>query len=172
MKDHETFIRAAKLLCARVKNARFLLCGAGITWENAELTAWIDLGSLRARFLLLGERSDIHCIDAALDIATLASRAVEGFPNVLGEAMACGVPCVATDVGDSVFILGDTGCAIPPGDEQALAQAWLDLIELGPQARRAMGRRALDRIRSQFSLPTVAARYEDLYRSAATPPAE
>ncbi len=168
MKDHATFVRAAERLSAEADNVRFVLCGTGVTWGNAELVRWIDAAGLRARFFLLGERSDINRIDAALDVATVASRAVEGFPNVLGEAMACGVPCVATDVGDSAYILGETGRTIAPGDAAALAAAWRYLIDLGPRRRHALGRQAMERIRANFSLPIVAARYEALYRSTAT----
>lgn len=171
MKDHKTFVRAAERSCAEADNVRFVLCGTGVTWGNTELARWIDAAGLRARFFLLGERSDINRIDAALDIATVASRAVEGFPNVLGEAMACGVPCVATDVGDSAYILGETGRTIAPGDAAALAAAWRQLVELGPQGRRALGRQALERVRANFSLPVIAARYDALYRSIAGTPA-
>lgn len=168
IKDHATFVRAASRLFAQTPKVRFLLCGAGVTWDNTQLSDWIDQAELRSRFFLLGERSDVHRIDAALDIATVSSRAAEGFPNVLGEAMACGVPCVATNVGDAAYIIGDTGLVVPPGDEAAIARAWQELIDLGPKGRQERGRRTLERVAANFSLPAVAKRYKAIYESAAT----
>lgn len=168
MKDHATFIRAARQLCNDVNKVRFVLCGGGMVWENAELVSWIEQAGLRAQFCLLGKRSDIPRVNAGLDIASLASRAVEGFPNVLGEAMACGVPCVTTDVGDSAFIVGETGRVIPPRDDVALASAWRELIQMGPEGRRSLGQRARERVAMNFSLPAVAERYEALYMDTVT----
>jgi glycosyltransferase involved in cell wall biosynthesis len=100
---------------------------------------------------------------AALDIPTLSSACGEGFPNVLGEAMACGLPCVATDNGDAAELLGRTGMVVPPRDPRALAAAWEALIALGPEARRSRGREARARIVRDYGLGLTVARYESLY---------
>jgi glycosyltransferase involved in cell wall biosynthesis len=100
---------------------------------------------------------------AALDIATLSSACGEGFPNVLGEAMACGLPCVATDIGDASELLGQTGIVVPPRDPHALAVAWRVLIEIGAQRRRSLGSKARVRIVQDYSLGAAVARYEALY---------
>jgi glycosyltransferase involved in cell wall biosynthesis len=100
---------------------------------------------------------------AGLDVLTVSSAWGEGFPNVVGEAMACAVPCVVTDVGDSAAIVGDTGRVVPPRDTQALVAGWLHLLDLGAQARRNLGLEARQRIQEHFSLPSVVARYESLY---------
>lgn len=168
MKDHETFIRAARQLHNDESNVRFVLCGKEMVWENAELVTWIEQAGLRERFLLLGERSDISRVNAGLDIASLTSRAAEGFPNVLGEAMACEVPCVATDVGDSALIVGETGRVVPPRDHVALAFAWRELIQMGPEGRRSLGQQARERVSKNFSLPAVAGQYEALYTETVT----
>lgn len=89
----------------------------------------------------------------------------EAFPNVLGEAMACGVPCVTTDVGDSARIVGDTGRIVPPGDANALADAWQDLVSMGASERRRLGREARRRVRMRFSLEAIGSQYEALYES-------
>ena len=82
--------------------------------------------------------------------------------------MACGIPCVVTDVGDSAIIVGDTGKVVPPKDPEALAGAWLDLIRQGEDARRRLGEAARRRIEKKFSLPVIAKRYEALYQEVVT----
>ena len=111
---------------------------------------------------LLGERRDVHRITAALDIATCSSIA-EGFPNVIGEAMSCGVPCVVTDVGDSAWLVGDSGMVVPPRNHKALCEAWLKLIELGSEKRRVLGEKARKRIEEHFSIQMIVKKYEQLY---------
>jgi glycosyltransferase involved in cell wall biosynthesis len=77
--------------------------------------------------------------------------------------MACGVPCVATDVGDSAHILGATGLIVPPRDPEALANAWLALLGQGEAKRRALGLEARKRILTHFSLPAITQRYQALW---------
>ncbi len=170
-KDHRNFILAAGRLSGVVKNVSFLLCGEGATWDNTELSGWIDEVGLRRWFHLVGQRSDVPRITAALDIAS-SSSCGEGFPNVIGEAMACSVPCVVTDVGDSGFIVGETGRVVPPRDPAALAAAWEELIEQGKDGRRALGSAARRRIAEHFSVSAIARSYETLYRDMARSCAE
>jgi glycosyltransferase involved in cell wall biosynthesis len=166
-KDHRNFIKAATLLHAKIPDVQFLLCGDDITWENRKLSKWIDEAGLPEHFHLLGRRNDIPKIMTALDISSSSSSYGEGFPNVVGEAMACGTPCVVTDVGDSALIVGKTGIVVPPGDPDALALAWKELIEIGKDKRRKLGYDARLRVRENFSLLSVVKRYEDLYKSLA-----
>src|SRR5215471_1191507 len=123
MKDHANFIRAAGLVARWHPGARFLLAGKGVVPTEPQLVQAIAEEQLQGRVFLLGERSDIPRLNAALDIACSASAWGEGFSNTIGEAMACGTPCVATDIGDSGFIMGDTGLLVPPRNPQALAEA-------------------------------------------------
>ena len=165
-KDHSNFVAAAALLSAAYPEAHFLLCGDGVNWDNQKLAGWIEEAGLRKRFHLLGRREDMPRLTAALDIASSSSYG-EGFPNVIGEAMACGVPCAVTDVGDSAFIVGDTGLVVPPRDPEALAQAWKKLIDMGQEGRQRLGGAARKRILENFNLPDIIARYEALYKEAA-----
>lgn len=162
-KDHRNFIKAAALLQEEISNVQFLLCGDDITWENRKLSKWIDEVGLHRYFYLLGRRNDIPRVMTTLDIASSSSYG-EGFPNVVGEAMACGTPCVVTDVGDSALIVGKTGIVVPPGDPDALALAWKKLIGIGKDKRQKLGHNARLRIREKFSLSSVVKRYEDLYK--------
>lgn len=165
MKDHANFLRAAAELMksGAETDVAFLLAGRGIDPSNGMLTELIHQLGLGSKVYLLGERGDIPKLMAALDIATLASAWGEGFPNVLGEAMACGVPCVATDVGDSAYLIGATGAVAPPGDARALAAAWQALIAAGAKGRRRLGGEARRRIAEHFSLSEIVRRYEELY---------
>lgn len=161
-KDHATFLRGAAIVNARCPRVRFLLCGKNVDRGNRRLVDWIDALQLGDSCLLLGLRDDVPRILAGLDVL-VSSSACEGFPNVLGEAMTCGVPCVATDVGDSGLIIGATGRLAPPGDPEALAAACLDLIEMGPHRMAELGTAARLRIETHFSMRAVAAQYQDLY---------
>jgi glycosyltransferase involved in cell wall biosynthesis len=168
MKDHATFLAAAAQLAEKRPELRFLLIGAGIEPSNRALMRAICEHGLTNRVRLLGARDDMKAIYPALDIATLSSAFGEGFPNVLGEAMSCGVPCVATSSGDAAQILGPTGVVVPPRDSVALAAGWDRLAALGANGRRSIGAKARERIVRDFDLGAIIARYEALYDEIAT----
>jgi glycosyltransferase involved in cell wall biosynthesis len=169
MKDHSTFLEAAATLAERRPEVRFALLGAGIEPSNRPLAKAITRHGISDHIRLLGERADMAEVYAALDIATLSSACGEGFPNVLGEAMACGLPCVATDIGDALELLGPTGIVVPPCNPQALAASWLALIEIGAEGRRLLGSKARERIVRDYGLGVAVARYEALYDDIAAP---
>jgi glycosyltransferase involved in cell wall biosynthesis len=165
MKDHANFIKAATFLLKDYPNVHFLLAGTEVDRENHLLHKLIqDLG-LFNQIHLLGERSDMPRLTAALDIATSSSAYGEAFPMVIGEAMSSGIPCVVTDVGDSPWIVGNTGRVVPPKEPEALACAWKELIVMGSDARQALGKAARTRILESFSLEKVVAQYENLYET-------
>lgn len=163
MKDHSNFLQAAKTLLAIKPGVQFVFAGKGVDWDNPLLQRLILELELSNQVHLLGERSDIPYITAALDIATCASYG-EGFPNVIGEAMSCGVPCVVTDVGDSAWIVGNTGQVVQPRNPEALCAGWLKLMEMGVEARHNLGARARQRIEDLFSIESIAQQYEQLYQ--------
>jgi glycosyltransferase involved in cell wall biosynthesis len=162
-KDHANFIRAAQIYHQTSPQTHFLLCGEGLTWQNTSIGAEIDAAGLRSQFHLLGRRIDMPTVYPVLSLHGLSSAYGEAFPNALGEAMACGVPCFATDVGDCSFIIGDTGLVVPPKDSQALADAWEQILCLSAEERLTLGERARQRIQQLFSIAQVAWRYEELY---------
>jgi glycosyltransferase involved in cell wall biosynthesis len=145
----------------------FLLCGDGVDTQNDVLNRWILQAELTERFHLLGRRGDISRLVAGLDIAASSSSCGEGFPNVIGEAMSCGVPCVVTDVGDSAMIVGDTGYVVPPRNSEAFADALNKLLSLSPQARMDLGQQARRRVKKNYSLSDIVQHYEALYRDVA-----
>lgn len=162
MKDHANFLQAAAILSQKYPDVHFLLAGTDVDAANQDLQQLIEQLKLSSVHLL-GERSDIPQLMAALDIATSASAYGEAFPLVVGEAMSCEVPCVVTDVGDSQWIVGDTGKIVPPKDPQALADAWQELIEIKAAGRTVLGKAARVRIQENFALDTVVAQYQALY---------
>jgi glycosyltransferase involved in cell wall biosynthesis len=157
-KDYPTMFRAFAAFAADDARAVLVLIGRGLTADNAALQAMIP-AAIRSRVLLLGPRSDIARLTAAFDVATLTSAYGEGFPNVLGEALACGVPCVATDVGDAAPIVERDGVVVPIGDADGVARGWREMLALSVDDRRAMTERARARVIREFDLRSVASRY-------------
>ena len=162
-KDHRTFIRAAGLIAAKYPNLHFVLCGLNIDYENQQLASLIDSTGHKDRFHLLGRRRDIPKLTASFDIATCSSAYGEAFPTTLGEAMACEVPCVATNVGDAAQIVADHGIIVPPKNAAALAAAWEKIYLLSVDERQALGQASREHIRKNYSLDQVVSSYENLY---------
>jgi glycosyltransferase involved in cell wall biosynthesis len=162
VKDHGNFIAAAARLATISPDTRFLLVGNRLSSGNKELMAEISAAGVAGRVHCLGERADTNRLNAAMDVATCCSLA-ESFPNVVGEAMACGIPCVVTDVGDCARIVGNSGLVVPPGDAEALCGAWASLLSAGAQTRRSLGDTARQRVVDLYSLGSTVAAYEELY---------
>lgn len=165
-KDHRNLFRAARHLKEKIPDARVLACGDGITGDNAKLCGWIEEECVGDVVMLLGRRNDMPTLMAAADVYTSSSYN-EAFPMVIGEAMACGVPCVVTDVGDSAYIVGDTGRIAPARIAKGLAQGWIELLRMERKQRRELGCRARKRIEENFDIKAIATRYADIHRSIA-----
>lgn len=121
-KDYKTLIHSFSLLVMTksYENINFLLVGTDLVFENKELVELINSHGLLGKVLLFGPRSDIPMILNGIDLFVLTSIS-EAFPNVLSEAMACGIPCISTNVGDAGFILGDTGWTAEIKDSKGIA---------------------------------------------------
>jgi glycosyltransferase involved in cell wall biosynthesis len=167
-KDHRTFVRAAARLSERIPDVHFVLCGTDVTWQNEELVGWIEEYGLRDSFRLLGRRDDVASVMTAFDVAVLSSATGEAFPNVVGEAMACGVPCVVTRVGDSADIVGDTGVAVPTERPVELAEGCEEILSLPGDSRKELGRMARDRVDRLYSLEATGKKYLDVYETVTT----
>lgn len=166
MKDHPAFLRAAAGLVLRYPEAHFLLGGRDVSLENNTLEQLIP-AQVRDRFHLLGERGDVSELMSAMDIFCQSSWS-EAFPNVLGEAMATGVPCIATDVGDSAIIIGDMGVVVPPQDEGSLAAGIENLLKMSPEERRMLGAGTRARIEANYTLGSIVEQYAALYEKLIT----
>jgi glycosyltransferase involved in cell wall biosynthesis len=163
MKDHSTFLAAAKIIAVSKPQVHFVLAGENTTSLSTQVAA----AGLRDCIHLLGLRHDVEYLFAGVDITCLSSAFGEGFSNVLGESMACGVPCVATDVGDARAIIGQTGLVVPPRDPAALASAIVSLIDRPSADRLALGLAARIRIESRYSLSRAINNYQSLYEEVA-----
>jgi len=164
MKDHDNFLAAARIVAENNYRVHFVLAGRGVGYENHQLTSQISQPPLAGRVHLLGERTDIPHLMTAFDIACSSSRS-EGFPNTIMEAMSCGVPCVATNVGDSADIVRNTGVVVPPADPVALSHGLLRLIEMEQSARQGLGCQARQHIIQNYGIDRFAREY-DLFISA------
>lgn len=162
VKGIDTLIDAATKLVTHTSRLVFVLIGRGFTPENTHLRDTLLARGIASSFRLLGERSDIPAILRGLDIFVLPSRS-EAFPNALGEAMLCGIPCVATDVGDVAAILNSYGVLVPSDDAQTLADGISSLVEMDERLRRDLGRESRAWIQREFALSSITQQYRELY---------
>lgn len=166
MKDHATFIEAARQLAKIYEDVAFVLVG-----KNVEsLASQVATSGLLGKVHLLGFREDVSKVMPALDVFSLTSVFGEGFPNVVGEAMACGVPCVVTDVGDSSLLVGEVGRVVPRRSPESLMEQWLELIRMGPENRIKLGSASRERIMNYYSIESIANRYERCYEDLVNQP--
>ncbi|MEW6589794.1 MAG: glycosyltransferase [Pseudomonadota bacterium] len=161
-KNHAGFFEAAGLLHCRLPDVHFVLAGQGVDAANPALAAAMAHAGVAAYTHLLGLRDDMPRVMAALDVLASSSYG-EAFPNVLGEAMACGVPCVVTDVGDSAYIVGDTGRVVASGDMAGLALGLEELLAMPATEKALLGERARARVAEHFEIGKVVQQYADFY---------
>ena len=165
LKNHRRFLDViAGLKSQSTAPFRAVMIGRGIESSNAALRAMIEQKGLQDDCHLLGERHDMNAIFNALDLVLLTSDS-EGWPNVLGEAMAAGKPCVATDVGDVARVFGSTGKVVDVDDTGAFIKAVQQCLDTDEQQRKSMGAEARKRIVEHFSIAQTVKQYDGLYTS-------
>lgn len=164
MKGHAVFLEAARRVLDAGVDVTFACAGRDVTAANAKLSVQVARLGLGGHIVLLGERTDTARLFAAFDLTCCPSSWGEGFPNVVGESMACGTPCVVTDVGDAALVVGDAGVVVPRDDPARLAEAIIGVLRRPAEERSALGRAARERIAKVFSLDRAAACYAALYR--------
>ena len=165
LKDQETLIKSLSYLDQKRINFNAIFVGNKLEPSNENLISLIKKNGLSERIHLLGIRNDITAIMNGIDIFMLSSIS-EAFPNVLNEAMACGTPCITTDVGDAALIVGDTGWVVSPQDSKALAKASIEALEekefyyeSWEQRKKACRKRILE----NFSLEKMVEKYKDVW---------
>jgi len=161
-KDHFNLLQALALAAQKV-DVKCLLVGKGLSPDNDALMCWISALGLQHRVALAGQRADIPSVMNTLDLHVLSSAFGEGFPNVLAEAMACGTPCVSTNVGDAMEILGDASLCCPTENPGALADLIIQMVnewKQDPAAWQARQIASAQRIAAQFSIEGMVDAYE------------
>ncbi|MEO5346361.1 MAG: glycosyltransferase [Magnetococcus sp. YQC-9] len=162
-KDHRNLFQALSILSTKRKPVRCVLAGVGMEADNTDLISLIDEHLLSDKMILLGSRQDIPSIMSAIDLHVLPSIG-EGFGNVTVEAMACGTPCVTTDVGAGARIVGDTGWVVPPANPTGLAAAMIDALDRIRQDEAGQIHVACrQRIEQNFSIDTMRSAYLDVW---------
>ena len=161
MKDHPVFLEAASRIARERRDVRFVCVGGGPADYAEALKQHAAALGLTNQLIWVGARDDMPAVYSALDIASSSSSYGEGFSNTIAEAMACGVPCVVTDVGDSALIVGDAGSVVPPGDYNALAAAIGRLIDRPHEERLVLGEVCRARVVSEFGIDRLIQRTEE-----------
>lgn len=165
-KDHVTFLKAAQIVLTQRPDVRFLVCGEPQTISSEQVQQDINSLGLADAVQLVELQSDIVPLNCSFDIATCSSI-TEAFPNVIGEAMSCSVPCVSTDVGDAAQIIGDTGRVVPAQTPQRFADALLEILNLPEGNRQQLGSSARRRVINNFELAHSTGMFLDLWRELA-----
>lgn len=162
LKDFNNFICAASKLSLLSLNVKFLMIGRGLDWSNSVLADWIKSKGLEYKFTLLGEKSDIPYYLSAMDIFCMSSF-YEGFPNVVVEAMAMGLPCVVTRAGDADKIVHDKNYVVSVKDSSALSEALFRMCNLKLKDRQLIGELSSKKVRLEYDINNISTQYENLY---------
>lgn len=161
-KGHEVFLESASIASQKNRHLKFAIIGQGSLDREKKLRSMAtDLG-ISDSVIWAGRRDDMNAVYNALDICCLSSLFGEGFPNVLGEAMCCGVPCITSDVGDAAFVVGPLGKVVPPNNSNELAKS---LLSLASSSKETLNSKAQirERIVSCFSQSAMLKEMEHLY---------
>lgn len=164
VKGQDIFVKAAQIIAPQYPNVRFLMVGRELDDRNGQLIKWINDTTYHDRFILLGERSDIPICLGAMNIFCLHSRS-EGFPNVLAEAMALGLPCVASEVGDAKLMGEGIVMMAKPNDPADLANSLFKVLEMSSEEINHLGNRCHQRIKDRYSMDAMIKNYQSLYQN-------
>lgn len=168
-KNHVGLVEAFGAVAQEREDAVLLLAGRGVDSANRELAEAVAASGAASKIRLLGERTDMARLMNGMDFYVSASRWSESFPLVLGEAMATKVPCIATDLGDCAYIVGDIGRVIEADRPEALKNALAWALNLGVDDRKRLGELARRRVGEKFGLDPVADRYIEVLKGVTRP---
>jgi glycosyltransferase involved in cell wall biosynthesis len=167
-KDHASLLAALTMLAKDGIDFRCVLAGTGMERSNSVLWQLVSASGLEDKVILLGPRDDIPDVMNALDLHVLSSSYGEAFPNVVAEAMACGTPCVVTDVGDAALIVGDTGWVAPPRDPHALFRSIVQALQtIQTPQRETLSQACRLRIVERFGIERMAEAYRNIWFACA-----
>ena len=163
MKGHKTLLKAIRQFSQRAPNIKLVMAGRDVDIENRELKSFIAAHNLEHLVVLLGEVLEIEMLNPMFDVAISSSSWGEGFSNTLGESMACGVPVITTNVGDSAMLVGDAGIVVEPNNPDALAQSLWSLYQTSKTERIEISQRARTRIVDHFTIDRMVTAYENIF---------
>ena len=167
-KDYNTFINALEICNKKIPNFHCVLAGKGINYQNNKLVQYINIKALNSRITLLDEQENINDFMRKLDVFVLSSLD-ESFPNVIGEAMANKVPCIASDVGDTSILIGDTGWIVKKLDPIELSNAIIDSYTIWNSNKKDWldkKNACLKKISNQFSFDTMLNNFKEAWSVA------
>jgi len=162
-KSYDSLIASANEVIRSFKNVRYMLVGRDLNPQNAILMNWINQIGYADRFLLVGETHNVANYMSAMDIFCLPSN-TEGFPNVLGEAMASELPCVVSDVGDVRKITGDLAILVESNSGK-LSEGLCDMLSKDKEERRKIGLMGRKKIEKEYPIKKICQKYYKLYAS-------
>lgn len=157
MKDYPTFLKAMLKISRTYKNVFSIVAG-----KDTDTAKW---PILPPRMIRLGTWEKVPEFLNALDVMVLSSAFGEGFPNVIGEALACGIPAITTNVGDAALIVQNQAQIVPSGDVEKLFLALKEMLALSSKARIAIGQEGRERILTSYSLSIMRKRYTSFYKN-------
>jgi glycosyltransferase involved in cell wall biosynthesis len=163
MKGHKILMKAIRQFSLLAPNIKLVMAGRDVTTQNRELKSFIAEHDLEHLVVLLGEVSKTELLNPMFDVAVSSSSWGEGFSNTLGESMACGVPVITTNVGDSAMLVGDAGIIVEPNNPDALAQSLWSLYQTSETERIAISQRARARIVDHFTIDRMVTAYEHIF---------
>jgi len=169
-KDHENLLNALRLLNqSGVVGWRCVLAGPEVDENNAALVKIVRDYGLAEQVRLLGPRDDIPAVMNAIDLKILSSAFGEAFPNVLVEAMACGTPCITTDIGDAAVIVGGIGYVVPASNAQALSKVIQEAVKdkADPELWAGKANDGRKRVNDNYSLGAMIEAYAAVWQAAA-----
>ncbi|MDI9866236.1 glycosyltransferase [Flectobacillus sp. DC10W] len=167
-KDHYTFLKAVNLFLQKNTQCRFVLVGKGCSTDNHQLQKWIKQFHLSEYIELHEAQISLDDILTTLDIVTLSSYS-EGFPNVVGEAMMKGIPCVCTDAGDALILVGKSELIVPIRHPEALAEAWLSVLSMPLDKHLELTLCLRARVLEYFHISKIAHQYNEWHLSLLYP---
>ncbi len=163
VKGHKIFLNAISKALRKNSKIKVIMIGSNVDKNNKELSDLIKKLNLSNTIKLTGSVSNIACYLQALDFCVLPSYS-EGFPNVIVESMACGVPPIASDVGDIRSMIDGNGWLVEPGNINSLTLAIEECSLISIEERRKMGLKCLDTVNKRFSLQKMCLEYEKIYQ--------
>ena len=163
MKGHKTLLKAIHHFSQLAPNIKLVMAGRDVDIQNRELKSFIAEHNLEHLVALLGEVSETQLLNPMFDVSVSSSSWGEGFSNTLGESMACGIPVITTNVGDSAMLVGDTGIVVEPNNPDALTHSLWSLYQKTETERIEISRRARARIVDQFSIDRMVTTYENFF---------